>query len=143
MPYKHPEEHRKKQAAYQKAWRAIPGNAERQRLCTKRWREANPGKANASANASNRKLRVAVLEAYGGGCACCGEDEEKFLAIDHVNGGGNAHREKIFGKKNISGPMMYRWLRNQGYPKDEFQLLCHNCNIGKHHNGGICPHQEE
>jgi hypothetical protein len=22
-------------------------------------------------------------------------------------------------------------------------VLCHNCNIGKHHNEGICPHQQQ
>jgi hypothetical protein len=34
-------------------------------------------------------------------------------------------------------------VKRQGFPKDRFQLLCHNCNMGKHMNGGICPHQQK
>jgi hypothetical protein len=30
-----------------------------------------------------------MLSAYGGKCVCCGESEYKFLAIDHINGGGS------------------------------------------------------
>jgi predicted HNH restriction endonuclease len=30
-------------------------------------------------------------------------------------------------------------LKRQGFPKDEFQLLCSNCNQAKHRYGQ-CPH---
>ena len=85
----------------------------------------------------NKQLKLEVLTIYGGKkCACCGETELSFLSIDHINGGGEQQRKKIG-----SGTAFYRWLRHSGYPEG-FQVLCHNCNHGKHINGGICPHQQ-
>lgn len=81
-----------------------------------------------------RKLRSDVLSNYGGKCACCGESEFDFLQIDHVNGGGNAHR------KTVSTRQIYQFLRKNGYPKDDYQLLCANCNMAKERPNG-CPHQ--
>ena len=37
--------------------------------------------------------------------------------------------------------MMYGWLRRNSYPEG-FQVLCHNCNLGKKINGGVCPHND-
>lgn len=39
-----------------------------------------------------RRMRLEALQAYGGKCACCGESNVEFLAIDHINGNGNKHR---------------------------------------------------
>jgi len=64
--------------------------------------------------------------AYGGKCACCGFDQPNALVIDHINGGGNKHRKEI-------GPLLYRWLKEQGYPSG-FQVLCANCNMSKSNN---------
>ena len=85
------------------------------------------------------KLRSEVLQAYGGRCACCGEAEEKFLTIDHKDNNGASHRKEIFGRSKGTGTMMYRWLRDNGYP-DAFQVLCWNCNCAKGHYG-VCPHE--
>jgi len=89
---------------------------------------------------SSKKYRynliIEGLKHYGGNppkCACCGETEIKFLTIDHINGFGNRHRKQI--KKNL-----YLWLKENGYPKEGFQVLCFNCNMGKNRNDGICPH---
>jgi hypothetical protein len=92
-----------------------------------------------------RKLRVEVMAAYGGPrCACCGESEEKFLSIDHVNNDGAEHRRNIgYGEgngKGASGRTLV-WLKRNGFPEG-FQVLCMNCNFGKQRNGGVCPHQE-
>ena len=84
------------------------------------------------------KLRDEVIRAYGSECACCGDAHREFMSIDHINGGGRAHRQSI-GK---SGGSFYRWLKERGFPKDEFQLLCHNCNQAKGFYGA-CPHKEE
>lgn len=89
----------------------------------------------------HRKLynekRDLVFAAYGGYvCACCGEKEPTFLTIDHVNGGGNKHIKKIGGAGKL-----YPWLIRHGFPAG-FQVLCFNCNHGKHLNGGICPHKK-
>ena len=45
-----------------------------------------------------RELRREVVNHYGGKCACCGEVELKFLAIDHAGGGGNKHRRELKSK---------------------------------------------
>src|SRR3990172_11531866 len=43
-----------------------------------------------------RECRAETFLAYGGPvCACCGETQDAFLTLDHVNGGGNAERKKI------------------------------------------------
>ena len=85
-----------------------------------------------------RKLRREVLAAYGGKCACCGESGDRFLVIDHVDGGGNAHRRLISNSKYCPSTTFHRWLRNNNYPKG-FQVLCNNCNMAKALYGA-CPH---
>ncbi len=79
------------------------------------------------------KLRVEAIEKYGGRCVCCGEDEYKFLTIDHINNDGAEHRKKV--------PISYltEWLKRNKYPSG-FQLLCYNCNMAKGHYG-TCPHK--
>src|SRR5579859_5930888 len=40
-------------------------------------------------------LRTAALRQYGGDppmCRCCGEPNVEFLTLDHIGGGGSAHR---------------------------------------------------
>ncbi len=91
-----------------------------------------------------------IIEEYGGKCNCCGEMEPIFLTIDHINEDGARHREEIAKKKIVRGKSrsctgtdFYKWLERNNFPKDNFQLLCMNCNFGKHRNGGICPHQQK
>ncbi len=79
-------------------------------------------------------LKRELVEYYGNGsCACCGEREIMFLTIGHVDGGGCKHLKEI-------GYNLYFWLKRNDYPKG-FQVLCFNCNRGKHLNNGVCPHQ--
>lgn len=83
-----------------------------------------------------RKLREEVLIAYGSKCSCpsCDITEPQFLAVDHIDGSGYANRfVQGHGRK------LYLWLKKHHYPKDNFQLLCHNCNFAKGAYG-ICPH---
>lgn len=89
----------------------------------------------------NAKARKECMEAYGGRCVCCGEAEDAFLCIDHINGNGNIHRKAVIGRKEAAGSATYWWLRKQGYPKDNFQILCYNCNNAKH-KLGYCPHKK-
>jgi hypothetical protein len=87
----------------------------------------------------NAELRAEVFKAYGGyKCACCGERNPHFLSIDHVNNDGAKMRKS--GVHSRGGTHFYHWLRKNKFPKG-FQVLCMNCNIGKHRNGGLCPHQ--
>jgi hypothetical protein len=103
-------------------WRA--DNTEKNRAYQAKWRRDE-----------YRRLRLAGIGHYGGVCVCCGEAEFAFLCIDHVNGGGNAHRRELGNRVDI-----YRWLKRAGYPAEGFQVLCHNCNFAKSVHG-ICPHQ--
>jgi len=84
-----------------------------------------------------RSLKDEVYFAYGGyKCACCGEETKAFLSIDHIDGGGNKHRREI-GR----GPNLMHWLKARHFPSG-FQVLCMNCQFGKKHNDGICPHKQ-
>lgn len=80
-----------------------------------------------------------IFQAYGGQCVCCGESNSIFLTIDHVDGKGSEHR-KLIGLSSPTGKSFYHWLKKQGYPKDNYQILCFNCNFAKHVLGR-CPHQ--
>lgn len=82
-----------------------------------------------------REQRVKMLEAYGGKCACCGENNQEFLAIDHIEGGGRQHRTQLAAR----GVNFRAWIRKNNFPEG-FRLLCHNCNqaTGLY---GYCPHQ--
>lgn len=89
-------------------------------------------------NAARTRMKDTIFDHYGRSCACCGESEYAFLAIDHVNGGGNSHRRELSGKKAM-GDHLYRWLVKNDFPEG-FQTLCFNCNHAKHVLGA-CPHQ--
>ena len=98
------------------------------------------GKSRQRTRSSARRLRLQVIEAYGGVCACCGEAEEAFLAVDHkFNDGAAERREMGKGRDNPDPLGFYRSLRDRGWPKDRYQLLCHNCNFAKARRGA-CPH---
>jgi len=80
-----------------------------------------------------RRARTKVLDHYGGKCSCCGEGEQIFLQVDHINDDGAEHR-RTMKDGNINA-----WLVREGFPPG-FQLLCANCNWGKRMLGA-CPHQ--
>ena len=88
----------------------------------------------------HQKMKKEVIDAYGGVCACCQESELVFLTIDHIENDGNVHRHEVLKGRNTAGAKTYRWLKANGFP-DGFQVLCMNCNFGKHVNGGVCPHK--
>jgi hypothetical protein len=94
---------------------------------------ADPVAARRRDRSRNDNLRQEVFSAYGGKCQCCGLADPEFLTIDHVGGGGTAHRREVKNK-------VYSFLRRQGYPQGCYRVLCYNCNcaIGLY---GYCPHQ--
>lgn len=81
-----------------------------------------------------RKVKAEMVEAYGGKCVCCGESNPVLLALDHINGNGQSDRAM-----NGRGRVMYARLKKLGYPRDEYRLLCHNCNMSLGFFG-YCPH---
>lgn len=84
-----------------------------------------------------RRLKEACYAYYGTVCNCCKLEfvNPIFLSLDHVNNDGNKHRREL-GSKDI-----YLWAIENKFP-NTLQMLCHNCNMAKALNGGICPHQE-
>ena len=86
--------------------------------------------------AKRKEQKLQVLNAYGGRCACCGETEPVFLTIDHINNDGSKHRREIGG----GGHSMYSWIVKNKFPRGIVQVLCWNCNLGRYHGGGECPH---
>lgn len=81
-------------------------------------------KANAWRN--KVKLKKLVVEKYSNGtmaCAMCMEQRLPCLSIDHIDGGGNAHRKEI---RKSAGESFYRWLKSENFPPG-FRVLCMNC----------------
>ena len=89
---------------------------------------------------SNKGVRDRMLAAYGGKCQCpsgCPESIPEFLNLDHIRNNGTAERSK-FG----AGSRFYRWLERQGWPKDDYRLLCYNCNMARaKQKDKCCPHE--
>jgi hypothetical protein len=95
----------------------------------KQWKAKYPEKVEEyrrRAREQARQYRRKVLLVYGEGvlaCACCGENFEEFLTLDHINGGGTEHR------KILKGVNFYMDLRRNGYPdRHLYRVLCSNCN---------------
>jgi len=87
-------------------------------------------------NASMLKVKQDVVQHYGGKCECCGESKFEFMTIDHINGLGIHKRENGRSKVN-----MWRFLKRNNYPKDNYRLLCYNCNCSRGFLG-YCPHEK-
>ncbi|OFY41481.1 MAG: hypothetical protein A2Z69_02305 [Bacteroidetes bacterium RBG_13_44_24] len=110
-------------------------NKDNIRAKRREWYHANKAELQVKMKKNRIALRAEILRHYGSKCACCGETEPKFLALDHINGGGYRHRKNI----GQDGHSLYHWIRKNDYPAG-FQLLCHNCNMAKGLYGE-CPHK--
>jgi hypothetical protein len=80
--------------------------------------------------------RFSALAHYSAGamcCACCGERDAAFLALDHISGEG----PRMPGGRS-GGNVFFAWLQREGFPPG-LQVLCHNCNCAKG-KSGVCPH---
>lgn len=84
--------------------------------------------------------RSEMIAAYGGRCECCGEAEPEFLTLDHVGGGGAAHRRACREAGKNPTLRIRQELKAASWPKDKYRLLCMNCNFATA-RGKICPHQ--
>jgi len=86
-----------------------------------------------------RKLKFIAM--YGKVCACCGQDDPRFLTLDHIKNDGGEHRKKM------SNHQIY-CDATSNYQPERYQLLCYNCNMARHFNIGIdgigvCPHKDK
>ncbi len=82
-------------------------------------------------------LKKRCFALFGGVCACCEEKEIAFLSLDHINNDGAEKRRA----GESTGTALYRKIAG-GAPRSHLQVLCANCQWGKKHNGGVCPHQQ-
>lgn len=91
------------------------------------WFSKNKGRHKKSQQKYLSKLKVEVLSHYNPKLICkCGFSDIDCLDIDHVENDGASDR-----KIRRLGPVKYRWLKKNNYPKG-FQVLCRNCNWKKH-----------
>ncbi len=100
------------------------------------WHRLNRARGRAASRAQNQRVRREAIEAYGGKCKCCGETEWQFLTIDHEKGANHP----MYAGIPRTGHEFYWALRNEGYPRKGFRLLCWNCNNAIGHYGS-CPHK--
>lgn len=124
------------------AWRRqyYDANRKKEVADTKQWNAANREAHEANKRRHYNRLKAEAIAAYGGPvCACCGEDEPIFMTIDHVHNDQGEYAKRL-GRPHV-GMFLWKWLKDHNYPKNDFQILCQNCNQGKRINGGVCPHQ--
>ena len=101
-------------------------------VCKERSNEAN--------KRHNKAAKEVIFNFYGHKCVCCGEQEPKFLTIDHINNNGKEDRGK--GRATEWYLALARKIR-QGNPPTDLRILCYNCNCGRQRNGGLCPHEQK
>lgn len=68
-----------------------------------------------------------VIDHYSHGkmkCNLCPVFDVDVLCLDHINDGGEAHRNKV-GRTSL-----YEWIVRKKFPVG-FQILCANCNLKK------------
>lgn len=64
-------------------------------------------------------------------CKSCGNPDARVLTIDHIMGGGCAHRKEIVNRPGgPSGTEFFIWLIKNNFPEG-YQVLCFNCNCTK------------
>lgn len=125
-------ENREKHNAGVRAYRLA--NLEKERLRHRIYREKNTGRIQLYNKNLHENYKRAVINAYGGFCKCCGENDITFLTLEHENRNGKTHR-KVKG-------VFYLSLIRRRFPKDEgLSVLCMNCNWATR-LGRKCPHQK-
>jgi len=107
------------------------------------WRYKNLEKARIMSRAArkrgNARLKKKLFDYLGDKCARCGFSDVRALQVDHVNG--------FQGKRDSrsrSGTHLYRQIITGKLPKEDFQILCANCNwIKKVENREIPGYQRK
>lgn len=130
--------------AYYAAAKLKPGFAENRRVKSQEgyYRDVDATRKRLAKHATGyrKKLREEFLAEYGGRCECCGISEPAFLSLEHKNKDGAAHRRSKWGNNRGNSHELLRDIKKQGWPKDIYGILCHNCNRASFY--GICPHKE-
>src|SRR5262245_60132433 len=81
---------------------------------------------------NSRRLKLEVLEAYGGAVyACCGETCVVMLTLDHINQDAAELRRKA--RTCEAGHNFYHRLKKEKFPPG-FRVLCMSCNFAVYHS---------
>jgi len=95
------------------------------------WQKDHPENSRRSGQKYRDTLKADMVNAYGGKCLHCGISDIDVLVLDHIFDDAQEDRAK---NNHSGGVHMYAKLRKLGWPKDKYQLLCHNCNYKKELN---------
>lgn len=77
-------------------------------------------------------------------CVCCKDKRYWTLTIDHIKGGGTKHRREVANTSTwVLVAREMRAGKTEAHCKDDYRVLCQNCNYGCRLNNGICPHTIE
>lgn len=132
--------------AYGRKWKSE--NKERRKETDRLWEVRNPEKRaiyvkkykriHRDEISERQRIRLLdykkkVVNAYGGGCRCCGEKNIVFLTVEHIKKNGVEHRRTVGGN-------FYVYLVRNGFPREHLAILCMNCNWAER-NGSPCPHK--
>ena len=94
----------------------------------KKWFKDNANHLAKYSMERKERIRLEMVTAYGGLCKDCGENNPLVLVLDHINNDGATDRREGRGQ---GGYKLYAKLRKANWPKEDLQLLCHNCNYLK------------
>lgn len=75
----------------------------------------------------NAKLKQRVFALFGGKCQRCGFEDARALQIDHIKGVPPGLR-RMHQNPHRGGIKLYRAILRGTYSREDFQLLCANCN---------------
>lgn len=107
--------------AYDREWRSR--HRERLNKKTNDSRRENRVRLREMENKRNQLKRLKILWILGGVCSKCGFSDDRALQIDHVKGNGNEER-RIRNLVHNYGS----WMRVLAERKNDYQILCANCN---------------
>jgi len=117
MPYKDYEQKKQKEKERYARKMADPEKAQKYKEQTKKWKEENRDKVNATIKARKEKNKAHLIEMLGGKCVGCGTTQN--LQFDHID-----RKQKSF----TIGKMLESSLENKLIPEaKKCQLLCKSC----------------
>ena len=76
----------------------------------------------------NQRIKLKLLELYGGRCNHCGIIDSRVLQLDHKYGNGIEDRMSASNGRNIGGTYLYTLVLSGKRSKENYQILCANCN---------------
>lgn len=127
--------------AYSREYQARPEIHAKRLEYNRAYRRQNSARLDMAQQEKRHKVREEMVLAYGGRCACCGEDGARFLTIDHIYRDGAKHMRQLVHGHRSPAAVLYD-LKRRGWPQDRYRLLCMSCNWTTRF-GESCPHEEQ